>query len=219
MVFQSSFKAQARYFLEIVRYDKKRGYFAVALLVRCLLAGLQFAYFLPMMLKDVIGKKDWVLRRQVVETIAAVKVAIPLVLLWVMLYAGMGKIHIYAKRGIAGIVLYVMSGTLVYLLTLIMFADIQRPSANIIRSLIMLFVNYIEVSFDIAVLFYMNYWNSVSVMDAFAYGVLGRWPTSASMMTGVDFCFAYADAGIKFFFASLVFGYLTNHMKQRKFRS
>ena len=44
-----------------------------------------------------------------------------------------------------GVVMYSMLDMITYLLMLILMSDIQRPSANIIRSLRMFFVNYIEL--------------------------------------------------------------------------
>lgn len=215
MVFQSSFMAQKRYVWEIRRYDATRGYFSVAQKIRLLLMCLRFIYFPSMLLKDKLGKNDWKKRRQVVELTAFSKVFLP-VLLW---YINDGLPEIPAVRGVLFLVVfYLLTGTVSYLLALLLYADIQRPSANIIRSLIMLFVNYIEVSLDMALLMHLVYGTEVSTLEAVAYGALGRWPERA-VVSVLDYAFLFADAGIRFFFASLIFGYFANHMRQRRFRS
>ena len=53
------------------------------------------------------------------------------------------------------VILYNLLDTTTYLIALMFLADIQRPSANIIRSLLMLIVNYIEVELDIMTLYYL----------------------------------------------------------------
>lgn len=215
MVFQSSFKAQKRYIWEIVRYDTTRGYFSVAQKVRLVLMCLRFIYFPSMLLKDKLGKNDWKKRRQVVELTAFLKVFLP-VLLW---YIGDWLWGIPVARGILIFLdMYLLTGTLSYLLALLLYADIQRASANIIRSLIMLFVNYVEVSLDMALLMHLAYGKGIGTLETVAYGVLGRWPDRA-VESLLDYTFLYADSGIRFFFTSLIFGYFANHMRQRKFSS
>lgn len=106
--------------------------------------------------------------------------------------------------------------TVTYLLTLIIMADIQRPSANIIRSMIMLFVNYIEISFDLAFLYYVQY--KVRFREALAFGFLNE-KTITELNSLKDYLFAASNTGLKFFLVTLVFGYFFNHMHQREFRS
>lgn len=51
------------------------------------------------------------------------------------------------------VIIYDLLDTTTYLVALMFLADIQRPSANVIRSLLMLVVNYIEVELDIIVIY------------------------------------------------------------------
>ncbi len=97
-------------------------------------------------------------------------------------------------------------------------ADIQRPSANIIRSMIMLFVNYIEVSLGMSYLYFAYYKQAISLGEALAFGVLNL-RAGNQLTSWIDYLFVYVNTGIKFFFITLVFGYFANHMHQRKFRS
>jgi len=65
----------------------------------------------------------------------------------------------------------------------------------------------------------MYYKSKISVSDAVRFGILGTGAKGAELSGAADYVFLYADVAIRFFFASLVFGYFANHMKQRKFRS
>lgn len=55
----------------------------------------------------------------------------------------------FANVVLIGILLYDLGDTVTYLIALMFLADVQRPSANVIRSLVMLVINYIEVEMDI----------------------------------------------------------------------
>lgn len=220
-VFQSSARAHLRYWKEIAEYDKNRGYFSGAKFVRELLMCIRLAFLPTMALKDWIGGRNWERRRQFVEWFAIVKVFIPILFYLLVTYKG-GAIPLVVGDWIFPIILiYNMSDTITYLLTLVIMADIQRPSANIIRSMIMLFVNYLEVSFGLAFLYYRYYGQTgknILFREAIAFGVLGI-GVKDSMTLGMDYVFTFVDAVIKFFFITLVFGYFANHMHQRKFRS
>ncbi len=221
VVFQDSFTAHMRYLLEIIRYDKKRGYFAAARGIRILLMAVRFLFMPVMLIKDIIGTVDWEKRRKSVEWLALSKVFLP-ILFWALWnYGFFPQNTIIHEVVFPGIIVYSISDTVTYLLTLIVMADIQRPSANIIRSMIMLLVNYIEVSLGMAYLYFMSYKDAVSLRlnEAVQFGVLGMISDKAKMNCWIDDAFLYANVTIRFFFASLVFGYFANHMKQRKFRS
>lgn len=62
----------------------------------------------------------------------------------------------YTKEICIVIIIYSMADTVTYLVALMLLADIQGPSANVIRSMICLLVNYVEDSFDMALLFYIS---------------------------------------------------------------
>jgi len=225
VVFQSSQKAHLRYIREILRYDKSRGYFSVARGFRLLLMLMRLAFLPAMWVKDWIGGCNWQKRRQTVERLALGKMAFPL-LGWLILtgYTDTNKSTLEFLLVLCTI--YFMCDTLSYLLTLLIMADIQNPSANLIRSLIMLLVNYMETAFDSALLYWISYREKFPFHEALLYGVLGQelgpeQKTDLNIVanSAVDYVWPYLSAGLQFFFASLVFGYLANHMRQRKFRS
>lgn len=168
--------------------------------------------FLPWMeLKDLFGGRDWKRRRQFTEIFTISKAMVPLLILMF----GVWDWHLLL---VPGLVLYNMCDTFTYLLVLIVMSDIQRPSANLIRSILMLFINYIEVALDMAAVYVWYYKGQVNVWDAIVYGILGEQLTIPSTVT-VNYAFLFLNAGIKFFFITLVFGYFANHMRQRKFKS
>lgn len=218
VVFQTSQKAHFRYMKEIWKYDRVRGYFSVARGFRLLLMVFRLAFLPAMWLKDLFGGCDWQRRRQTVELLALVKLGLPL-LFWALLTVmTAGECRHDLEVIVTGLVIYNMCDTISYLLTLLIMADIQNPSANLIRSLIMLLVNYMEVSFDMALLYWISDREKLLFREALLYGVLGQ--EQAGGLEAVKDCvWPYLSAGIQFFFASLVFGYLANHMRQRKFRS
>ena len=98
-----------------------------------------------------------------------------------------------------------------------MMADIQKPSANVIRSLLLLFLNYIEVSLEMTYFYYV-YGSNIKFKKALTFGVLGEGTDNAVISAVPDMIIGYANAGLKFFFLTVVFGYLVQHMRQRKFK-
>lgn len=212
--YQSSVEAHIRFWYEIIRYDGLRGYFAVAKMFRLVLLLLRTIFLPVVCLKDFIGGNNWQRRRTVVEITAIIKLFLPLIIAFAipsMVLQSEAILMDITKY----VIIYFMTDTLTYLLSLIVFADIQRPSANVIRSMIFLLINYIEVSLDIALLHYMSSPDVESFSIALQFGIL---PETFS----VEQCTAqllYLNYGVKFFFMTLAFGYFANHLRQRKFSS
>lgn len=95
-------------------------------------------------------------------------------------------------------------------------ADIQRPSANVCRSLLMLIVNYIEVELDIVAIYYfINFLgeDKKSWMDILNYimGIQNEINTIQWL--------AFVNGGIQFFFLTIALSYFINHIRLRKFRT
>ena len=152
VVFQTSFEAHRRYIKELRDYDSQRGYFTIVRKLRLLLLHIRSLYLFSMSAKDIFGKNDWAARRQVVEICVFVKATLPF-LLWLLLQCDtflilsfISPIAIYLELIFSFIIIVCLVDTVTYLLVLIILSDVQRPSANITRSLIMLFVNYFEIS-------------------------------------------------------------------------
>lgn len=222
VVFQTSAEAHHRYIKELKDHDSQRGYFTIARKIRLLLLYIRSFYGLSMSLKDIFGKKDWAVRRQVVEICVFTKAFLP-ILLWLLLQCDIflnlsfiAPFAIHLEFIFSIITIICLVDTVTYLLVLIMLSDVQRPSANIIRSLMMLFVNYFEISGDLAFLYYTHY--DIRFREALAFGFLGI-DAIDSLKTIPDYLFVASNTGLKFFLVTLVFGYFFNHMHQRKFRS
>ena len=172
-------------------------------------------FFLPIvMLKDLIGKNNWRTRRTVVEITAFCKLFLPIFIVNIIPGTKL-QTDSCTTQILIVIIIYMMMDTITYLLTLIVLADIQRPSANIIRSLLFLFVNYMEVNLDIALLYYMFNPNLSQFMEAIQFGIL---PETVSISQTYS-PLLYLNYGVKFFFMTLAFGYFSNHLRQRKFSS
>lgn len=222
-VYQNSAITHIRYLVEILRYDKQRGYFSVTKWLRFLLLAVR-TFFLPVvLLKDLIGRYDWQKRRVVVEWTAFIKLMIPICVLGYMFLTKSGGMAVCAGSFLWWLVIYLMTDTLTYLLVLIIHADIQRPSANIIRSLTFLFINYVEVSFEIAILIFLKNAGSIDVAQAIQIAFmpdlfLTRILDQGTQLAG-DILPVYLNYGVRFFFMSLAFGYFAGNLRPRKFLS
>lgn len=217
VVFQDCFTAQRQYYNEILLNDESRGYFAFAGMFRWSLVKIRMIFgWVSNKAKEEMGGIDWKERRIAVEKITVFKVLFPVVGFLLARYCQCIK-ETAAMHGVSFILFYSMADTVTYFLALIMMADIQKPSANIIRSLLLLFFNYVEVSWGMAYFYYV-YCADITFEEALAFGVLGEGTDLAVVSAVPDMIIGYANAGLKFFFLTVVFGYLVQHMRQRKFR-
>lgn len=212
VVSRDSFESQQELFKEIQLNDEKRGYFSVAKCFRQIMMLLRIYFFyVTNWLKDSFGGIDWVKRREVVEWLTVGKMLLPI--------AGFAVVNHYNENLILNILqilmFYNLTDTVTYLMALIVFADIQRPSANIIRSMIMLVMNYVEVALELSVLYYIKAMNQIKISDAIKFGLIGNTTTYAAPGA----LLLYLSEAVKFFFFTLAFGYFANHLKQRRFRS
>lgn len=214
----SSLQSSARYWQEVVQNDGKRGYFSVAKNIRLALLVFRFLFFPLLWLKDICAGKDWEKRRKIVEILSFAKVFVPIGFWFLLRHTCIHKYIGCIEEIFIAIVLYSMLDTITYLIMLILMADIQNSSANIIRSIILLFVNYVQTACDMAFLYFCLYGKNVLFRQALAVGFLGN-NIMNEMGALIDYVFESLNTGIKFFFVTLVFGYFWSHMKQRKFNS
>ncbi len=213
VVYQNSVEAQIRYIRNIKKYDESRGYFLVAKYFRLLIAWLRMVFIPILFIKDLLGGVDWQKRRGAVESITVIKLVVPFIL------AGLIHVWKYTNYKVCGsISLYLIFDTITYLLCLIFLSDIQRPSANVIRSMILLFINYLEVSVDISLLYYIDNHGMLPFRNAIKYGLIGNVTDLESLGRWSAYIY-YMNVSIKFFFKTLAFGYFIKHLKERKFRS
>lgn len=217
VVFQNSFVSQAQYFKEIKQYDKNRGYFAIAKVFRLLLLCLRMIFgVITNLIKDKCGGENWQRRRNTVEVITLSKIAVPFIA-WGIVKFCPSIMETWGVYLLNCLIFYFMVDTVTYLLVLIMLADIQKPSANVIRSLILLLCNYLEVSLAMSYFYYVCHDGAI-YRQALDFGILGTRAAAAGVYSLMDYVLIYGNTMLKFFFITVMFGYLVKHMRQRRFR-
>ena len=98
-------------------------------------------------------------------------------------------------------------------------ADIQKPSANVIRSMLLLLLNYVEVSIEAACLYFLQYrTEGMTFLQALQPGLMGELPEGFKLCSLGDYLLYYGNTAVKFFFITMAFGYLSGHLRQRTFR-
>lgn len=210
----NTMESQSQYWKEVQLYDSKKGYFSIAKRFRECIIMIRFCSFYTY-LKDWIGENDWEHRRKIVEFVTFAKMFLSVVALILLGLCMKPKWLCIVMTVIIG---YGLVDTITYLVELIVLADIQSPSANIIRSIIMLFFNYFEAVFAIAVIGYAWIPSSVGVREILEFSMLGGEIENASD-SWQYVCLSCLHSGIQFFFLSIAFAYFTNHLRQRKFRT
>jgi len=220
VVVQKSFDAHMSYCKELKEYDKARGYFSVAKRVRIMVMILRFLCLPIQLINDFWAGFNWNRRRTIIEGITIFKPVIVLSFFWIQYSGYLGFTSITEKLvqiTICFIVAYFMFDTITYLSNLILMADIQKPSANIIRSIILFFINYIEVSLDMSYICYVCKKGQMSIIQSLYFGILGEYESLECSLH--DMGLVLISVGVKFFFLTVAFGYFSGHMKQRKFKS
>lgn len=206
-------ESQKEFWREIYLYDNKKGYFTIAKAVRQILLFLRMHVFgIWTCIKDRVSKEDWVIRRETVEITSFIKMLLPVLLMWIVM-----NMHPCSFINVIFmlVIIYDLLDTVTYLLTLMFLSDIQRPSANVSRSLIMLVVNYIEVRLDITSVWMIICKLNKSLITTkmiFEY-IIGNDKIVTFQWLN------WINDGIKFFFLTIVLSYFSSHMRQRKFRT
>lgn len=218
-------RAQYSYLREIWRFDtEKRYYFTITKMVRWLLAACRFLFFPSLLTRHWAGKRGWKFRREIIEIETIIRMLIPI--FFVVLIQIVQNIngtwidnHTWFLAAACGVTAYTMADTITCLLGLIFLADIQGPSANQLRTIILLSFNYIEMIFGIALFYYTYYWGKIQFLQALDYSLLGK-----ELVENVTYSMplrmiAYARTGIEFLFVVLTFAFFVAHLKQRKYLS
>ena len=122
----------------------------------------------------------------------------------------------FANVVLIGILLYDLGDTVTYLIALMFLADVQRPSANVIRSLVMLVINYIEVEMDMAAIYLLA--NNFTARKMHAVKCAINFIIDPLKTTNIEWM-NYVNNGLKFFFLTVALSYFSNHMRMRKFRT
>lgn len=206
--YRSTFEAQRAYFYEVkVNDSQKRGYFAIAKAFRYVLILIRYLYVPSLLMRNKMRRISWEAEKRWIEFETCVQMLLVLVAFYIINCAA----NIWIVRSVSVIVTYILVDIISYLLGLIFLADIQRPSANIIRSVLLIGVNYISSILCIAFFHYYKYpkageWNALN------FAVLGGETAGRK-----DYLLMFAQEGIHFFFMTLIFAFFIGHLKQRKF--
>ena len=214
VVYQSTRRTNLQIFKDIVTYDETRGYFFIAKCMRCLIIVVRMLFWPLSYVKDMLGGCVLNRRRMWVEIFTFAKAIFPLAV-----YAFVTRVNVSqcTVRAFEVLLVYFMLDTITYLFTLILLADLQPPSANIIRSMILFFINYIEIVLETAMLYFLGEYISgitnISLLDALNFAVFGGKVGFGSVLL------VYVEAGTKFFFLTLMLGYLAVNIKPKKFKN
>ena len=217
VVTQNSLQSQLQYIAEIIKYDRKRGYFCIARMTRIILSILRL-FSVYTYLKDAAGGRNWQRRRFWVEMTVALKIGMAVLVGYLLVHCSQAAAG--APGGLLRFILcYNLADTITYLISLILMADIQKPSANVIRSMLLLLLNYVEVSIETACLYLLHYGTGkMSFLQALQPGLMGELPEGLKLCSLGDYLLYYGNTAVKFFFITMAFGYLAGHLRQRTFR-
>lgn len=224
MVSVGSLEAQRSYVAEIWKFDKERRYyFTITKMMRLLLVVARFVFFPTLLLRHWAGKRGWRFRREIIEVETIFAAIFPALMVFILMMLQRWQPGIIEASGwILGIMCalcaYIMADTITYLLSLVFLADIQRPSANQLRSFILLCFNYIEMILGTAVFIYCYCWRRVTFWGAVDYSMFGN-IYSIEGYDGVLRTIAYMKTGIDFIFLVLAFAFIVGQLKQRRFLS
>lgn len=214
--YQSSVVTQFQYLADVLLNDWKRGYFTIAKVFRIILLFLRIIFSPIILIKDGIGKNDWKRRRYIVEILTTLKAVSGIIFcLWSNCISSNKLLQI-----LMAVSIIFLLDTVTYLLTSVLLVDIQRPSSNIIRSLILLFVNYMETQLDLSFIMYsfyqiknieLTFWDVLTFVfvDQTVLGKCGE----------TIYVFSYTRGCLEFLFITFAFSYFLNYIHPKKFSS
>ncbi|MDD5156393.1 MAG: potassium channel family protein [Candidatus Omnitrophica bacterium] len=138
-------KAECAYKQQL-EYCKKAWHshsYGLERLVRLFLCSAQFAFPL-LLVRDLFGRKGATSRKLAVEAYNVAKFIFPLAVL---------ATGLYRRPAVTGIIIYLLSETVLHILSLIFLEDIHGALPSYRRSILLLFLHYLEVVFDFAVIY------------------------------------------------------------------
>ena len=214
--YQNSDVTHGQLLKEIKEYDESRGYSSVTKFLRYIFLKIRILFRPIENAIDYFAKYDMRKRQCLIEGLAIAKCIVPIIIYFFM----RNDCSQFVEWISIPLIGYFMLDTITYLLDLVLLADIQPPSTNIIRSIVLFFINYCEVVLETSIIIYIYYNHivnkAISLWNALSLGILGECSVSLS---GFENLFVYINHVISFFFLTLVFGYLASHVRLKKFRT
>jgi hypothetical protein len=152
---------------------KEQRAFGIEWVLRLILAAVQFLYP-SLLVRTVSGKFGFVYEHVGVELYVLAKL---------VFYALAVGLHGYENPWVTGLVIYLLSETVFYLTSLIFLADIYSPPVSWRRSVLLLLLNYVEITLAFAVLYLMERPLGGTITGPF-HGVFFSFITSAGISFG-----------------------------------
>lgn len=223
MMYWGPGERQFAYCKEIIKNDSsKRGYFTITKAFRLFLAGSRFLFPISIAIEKCVTKYSWKRQREVAEVCTLFRTFIPLInLIFIQilqeikpgwLNSHIGMLHIFC-----GCSAYFMTDTIICLMSLIFLTDLHEPSANRLRTIILLIFNYIGMFLGIAQFYYTLFWNRITIWQALDYSILGVTAIVENPMTLWLRLIEYSRVCIQFFFVVLTFTFFVSHLHQRQY--
>jgi len=136
---ESAYRHQHRYF-KAVWNDNSYG---LERLLRLFLCGVQFIY--PVLfIREIFGRKGVAARKLAVEAYVVLKLLFPLIVLWTGLYR---------FPWVIALIVYLLTETTFHILNLIFLSDVHSASVSYHRSILLLFLHYMETALDFAAVY------------------------------------------------------------------
>lgn len=223
MVFWGPWEKQVAYCREILKNDSsQRNYFTLTKMFRLFLVGVRFLFPIPVLIEQLFGRFSWKVRREVVEINTLIRTFIPVVCFIIIglvnrSYPNWINNHKNLFWALDGVSAYFMFDTITCLLSLIFLTDLMGPSANRLRTIILLIFNYIGMLLGIAQFYYTCFWNRITVWQALDYSVLDKVAINEGTLSMTLRAIEYSKAGIQFFFLVLTFTFFVSHLRQRSY--
>ena len=209
--YRTYIEAQKAYFWEIWKNDStKRECFSIARVFRCILVLARFLYIPSMLLREMARKKDWEFGKIWID----IEVVLQTIIAMLCVVVTNVPVNIGSDIIFYVFVGYILVDIITYLMGLIFLADIQQPSANVTRSILLIGVNYFSCVSCVAALYYKLY-PELGEWAAYDFALLGR--SSIEAMNGALRFLLYLQGSINFFFMTLIFAFFIGHLKQRNF--
>lgn len=217
----SANEAVDAYVKEIELYDyAKRNYFGLIKKFRLFLVKSDKFFFVSYVLKKTLGDKNWHSRRTLIEIEVLVKTFLSIMLLYWPFESNISKLIAVS------ICIYLMTETIAYISKLVFLSDIQNASANIYRSIVLLFLNCIEINFCFAFLYKiagaLNYvdkeGNSIvkSSIDYLHFSCVNSTQIPTIALGKYIVCIQTA---IQFYIVTIVIAYFVSNFNKIKFNS
>lgn len=192
-------------------YDKgQRGCYGLAKGFRYFLILVRFLYFPSMILRSLIRRAGRVGEKWVIDIETLFQSVVVSLAFVIFNNYDVGWGHTL----LVGLVTYVLVDIITYLLGLVFLADIQRPSANVIRSVFLIGINYVSSMLCVAFYHYVMFPHS-GEWAAFDFAILGN--ANFIAVNTWQHLLTYLQMGIEFFFMTLIFAFFMGHLKQRKY--